>query len=121
MNEELNPNTQPGEPAVQETETAQDAHAVLAAREEALARRERRLQAHALLEQHRLPASLAGELDVSSEEAMLRGIRLAQAAISAHGARPAPRAPAPAPDTRAMTYPERAAMFMAQQANTTHI
>lgn len=88
----------------------------LTLREQAVALRERRLKARELLSEHHLPPQVGEALNYDSDEALEQSIALAQAVMAAARSAPqAPRAPAPAPDTRSMTYAQRAALYLAHQ------
>lgn len=87
----------------------------LTRREQAVALRERRLKARELLSEHHLPPQVGEALNYDSDEALEQSIALAQAVMAATRSAQAPRAPAPAPDTRSMTYAQRAALYLAHQ------
>jgi len=87
----------------------------LTLREQAVALRERRLKARELLSEHHLPPQVGEALNYDSDEALEQSIALAKAVMAATRNTQAPRAPAPAPDTRSMTYAQRAALYLAHQ------
>ncbi len=90
-------------------------------REQALNLRERTLRAQALLEERGLPGEALAALDLASDEALDVSLQRAEALLKAANKADAPGAPrltgpVPRADVRAMTYPERAALYARENA-----